>query len=136
MTEHLVDTAVFAYALGGPHPQQEHCRTLVHRASAGEVVLHASVELVQEILHHRMRRTDRPTAIRQARDVSELCTLHAFGQPVLRGALDLVATTTLRGRDAVHAATALEHGLVTIISPDPDFDGAPGLTRTEPAALS
>ena len=54
---------------------------------------------------------------------------------MLHASVELVQEI-LRGRDAVHAATALEHGLVTIISPDPDFDGAPGLTRIEPAALS
>ena len=136
MTEYLVDTAVFAYALGGPHPQRADCRALVHLAAAGEVRLHASVELVQELLHHRMRSTDRATAVQQARDVAELCTVHPFGHEVLRRALHLLSTTTLRGRDAVHAATGVEHGLATIISPDSDFDGVPGLARIEPAALS
>ena len=101
MTEYLVDTAVFAYALGGPHRQRVACRRVVERAVAGE-----------------------------------LCTVHTFGPAVLTRALDLVASTQLRGRDAVHAATVIENGLAAILTPDTDFDGVAGLDRISPEALS
>lgn len=129
---HLADTSVFAYALGGRHELRDPCRQVIEAATAGRVVLHASVEMVQELLHHRMRRTDRTTALRQARAAGELCVLHAFDPSVLARALDLVATTTVGGRDAVHAATALAHGIGTIISSDPDFDVVPDLVRVAP----
>lgn len=135
MTEYLVDTAVFAYALGGPHRQRSACRRVVERAVADELRLQASVEMVQELLHHRMRRTDRATAVQQARDAGELCTVHAFGPAVLARALNLVVTTQLRGRDAVHAATAIENGITAIVSPDTDFDGVAGLARISPEDL-
>ena len=136
MTEYLVDTAVFAYALGGPHAQQSACRRVVQRAVSGELRLHASVEMVQELLHYRMRRSDRATAVQQARDAGELCTVHAFGPAVLARALNLVASTQLRGRDAVHAATAIENGIAAILTPDTDFDGVAGLERIGPETLS
>lgn len=136
MTDYLVDTAVFAYALGGPHAQRRPCRRIVERAAAGELHLHASVEMVQELLHHRMRRTDRAAAVQQARDAGNLCTLHSFGQAVLERALTLVGGTTLRGRDAVHAATAINHGLGAILTPDADFDDIAELVRVSPDALT
>lgn len=135
MTSYFVDTSVLAYALGDRHSQRTASRRVVERAASGVIVLHASVEMVQELLHHRMRRADRPTALRQARAAAELCILHPFDQAVLSRALELVAATPTRGRDAVHAATALLHGVPTILSSDPDFDVVPGLTRVSPADI-
>lgn len=40
------------------------------------------------------------------------------------------------GRDAVHAATALEAGISVIVSPDSDFDGIDGLSRIDPKSLN
>jgi hypothetical protein len=51
----------------------------------------------------------------------------------LSRSMELVATSeALGGRDAVHAATALVHGLQTIVSPDTAFDGIDGLYRLAP----
>ena len=129
----LVDTAVLAYAVGADHPLRAGCRRIVEAAGAGDLELHASVEMVQEFVFHRMRRGDRRTAIKQARDVAALCVLHDFDRAVLQTALDLIADSDdIGGRDAVHAATALRHGLSTIISPDRAFDDIPGLHRVDP----
>lgn len=126
----LVDTAVLAYALGGEHPEREACVQLVVAAGAGDIELHASTEMVQELLFHRMRRGTRAKAVTQARDASELCFLHSFDAAVLTRALELINThERLGGRDAVHAATALQNGITTIVSPDSAFDGIGGLTR-------
>lgn len=136
MTACLVDTAVLAYALGGEHALRAPCRRIVAAAVDGQLELHASEEMIQELVFHRLRRTDRVAAVRQGRDAAELCLLHAFDDDVLHRALDLIATTdSIRGRDAVHAATALRHGLTTVVSPDPAFDDVPGLTRIDPATL-
>ncbi len=132
VVHYFADTSVFAYALGGHHVERAPARAVITAATAGELVLHASVEMVQELLHHRMRRGDRAAAVRQARAAGELCVLHAFDDAVLGRALDLVSTTPTRGRDAVHAATALHHGVSTMLSTDPDFDTVPGLTRITP----
>ena len=80
MTRHaiLVDTAVVAYAVGGKHSLREPCQRWLLAAGRGEVELHASVEMIQELLFHRMMRTDRQTASHRARDASQLCVLHPF----------------------------------------------------------
>lgn len=129
----LVDTAVFAYALGGDHPLRRPCQAILAAAGDGRLELHASVEMVQELVFHRMRKTDRHSAVGQARDAAILCVLHDFDRAVLTRTIELIDTTArLGGRDAVHAATALQHGLDTVISPDAAFDVVPGLTRLGP----
>lgn len=129
----LIDTAVVLHAVGGDHPLREGSRQIVAAAGAGKLELHASVEMVQEFVFHRMRRGDRLSAVRQARDVAGLCILHDFDRGTLQTALELIAGSgTLGGRDAVHAATAVQHGLSIIISPDQAFDNIPGLRRIDP----
>lgn len=60
----LVDTAVFAYAVGVDHPYRESCRALVAGLADGAFDAEASVEVVQEFLRQRARRTgDRHAAI-------------------------------------------------------------------------
>lgn len=128
----FVDTAVLAYAVGGPHPERDGCRAIVAAATAGKVEIHLSVEALQELLHHLLRREARERAVAVVRDVQGLCHTHAMDANVVEVMLDLVTQTHLRGRDAVHAATALIAGFDTIVSPDRDFDGVAGLARLDP----
>ncbi len=89
--------------------------------------------MVQELLFHRLRLSDRATAVRQAREASRLCLLHDFDAEVLNRALELTAAhETIGGRDAVHAATALVTGIAGFITPDRAFERIAGLTRIHP----
>lgn len=133
MTPLFIHSAVLAYALGDEHPRRAACRAIVSAAQRGEVELHASVELVQELVFHRLRRSGRDGAVEEGRFAARLCALHPFDVPVLERSLDLTAMTRIGGRDAVHAATALLSGFATIVSPDRDFDGIPGLGRIDPS---
>lgn len=135
MQRYFLDTAVLALATGGDHPLRGVCRSLLERAAAAEVELHVSVEAVQELLFHRMRRGPRPAAVQVSRDVAAMCRTHAFDDAVLERALALVESTALGGRDAVHAATAQVAGFDAIITPDRDFDGIAGLRRIDPSDL-
>mgnify|MGYP001056354113 FL=1 len=47
-------------------------------------------------------------------------------------AQDLAEKYRLKPRDAIHAATAIERGITSIVSYDKDFDQVKELTRTEP----
>jgi predicted nucleic acid-binding protein len=87
--------------------------------------------MVQEFAAHRLQRTgDRARSIQEAEDVAELVTLISFDARILSQALKLMRShSSMRARDAVHAATALACGIEYILSPNPDFDGIPGLTR-------
>ena len=106
--------------------------------ASGGIVGVASTEMIQEVVHQRLRITgDRGHAVADARDVAALHTIVPFDEAVLRVALDLIEhTATIRGRDAVHAATAITQGIGSIVSIDPDFDSVPGLTRIDPLTLA
>jgi len=130
----LYDTNVFVYALGGASPYREPCRAIVEHASAGRLDGEASADLIQELLHQRMRQTgDRTVAVATARRVQILCRLHDIQGNDVNLALWLFEThTRLTARDATFAAVALNRGVDTILSADHDFDEIPGLERIDP----
>lgn len=102
-------------------------------AAAGDLRLHLSVEGGQEFLFHRFRMVDPADAIEQFDLVDRLVVWHALDHDILRASRDLVAAGHVRGRDSVHAATALGAGFQAIVSCDSDFDAIPGLRRVDPA---
>lgn len=128
----FLDPSVLLLAVGGEHPRRDACRRLLGAASRGAVRLHLSVEGGQEFLFHRLRMTDRDRAVSEFDLVDRLVVWHSFDTAVLHESRDLVARGVARGRDAVHAATALTGGFPAIVSPDADFDGIPGLLRMDP----
>jgi len=129
----LFDTAVTAYALGSEHRYRLPCIAILDAATTNRVRGYASTEMIQELVHHRLRRgLDRAAAVSIGRETSALFTMLNFDREVLELSLDLIERTAIRGRDAVHAATALAYGIETIVSPDRAFDGIPGLTRIDP----
>lgn len=131
--DYLLDTAVLAYAIGGEHRYRAACQAVVALAAESGVTFFASVEMVQELAFHRMRRVDRSQAVDEAKAAGDICTLLDFNHDVLIRSLDLITSvSTVRGRDAVHAATALNHDIDKVISPDVAFDQIPGLTRVDP----
>lgn len=127
-----LESSVVALALGADDPRREECR-LILASTAHGVELHACVELVQEVLFHRMSRSSRRRATQQAGWLVDGLILHELSVDVLRLSIELTATTQVGGRDAVHAASALHAGFSEIVSADRDFDGVPGLTRLRPA---
>lgn len=131
----FIDTTILVHAFGGPSPERIAAQDIIMRAADDTLVLHASVEAVQEFLFHRIRRSDRGAAAEAARAVMGLCILHDFDSDILDRAIDLVSSTRLGGRDAVHVATALQHGFDSIVSSDRDFDDVPGLRRIGPSQV-
>lgn len=132
----FIDTPVVLYALGGPHPERGSCRALVAAAASGELELHASIELVQEVTFHRLRRVSVAEAVASGRLLLDACILHPVDSAVMVRSLQLVEAGLLRGRDALHAATALEHGFAELVTTDADFADLPGLTIVSPSRRS
>ncbi|MCY7411534.1 MAG: type II toxin-antitoxin system VapC family toxin [Salinibacterium sp.] len=130
----LLDSSIAAHALGADGPYKDACRLLLQRTAEAKVRAYASVEMIQELVHHRMRITgDRRLAAMDGRDISAAATLLAFDRGVLDLSLDLIERfPTVRGRDAVHAATAIAYGIERIASTDRAFDDIPGVTRVDP----
>ncbi|MDR0627000.1 MAG: type II toxin-antitoxin system VapC family toxin [Bifidobacteriaceae bacterium] len=132
----LVDSNIPIYALGGEHPAKSPCLALLRAAGVGQFRGVASTEMVQELIYHRLRVTaNRSVAVGDGRDVAAIFEIRPFDGAVLAEAMRLIEhTTTIRGRDAVHAATALANGIGIVISTDSAFAEAPGLTWLDPEA--
>jgi predicted nucleic acid-binding protein len=132
----LLDSTVAIHALGDAEPMRSKCRQFLARVNTGPGRAYASVEMVQEVVFHRMRRTgDRRASAQEGVYTAALATLLPFDREVLEIGLDLIARySDVRGRDAVHVATALAYGIGRIASSDHGFDGIPGITRLDPLA--
>jgi predicted nucleic acid-binding protein len=132
----LIDSNIALYALGSESPWREACRHSLVLLAQGTIVGIASTEMLQEVVHHRLHMTgDRSRAVADTHDIMALVRTAPFDDTVLRCALHLIASTDIRGRDAVHAATAITQGVEWVISIDPVFDVIDGLTRIAPTDL-
>ncbi len=127
----FVDSSVVALALGGQDPRRASCRELLATVTVG-VQFHASVEMVQEVMFHRLRMGPRQDAVDQARRLLEAFALHDLTVSTLSRSIHLAEVGPIGDRDAVHAAGALEAGFAEIVSADRDFDGVAGLRRLTP----
>jgi uncharacterized protein len=130
----LYDTSIFIYALGGEHHYREPCREIVRRAAAGDLQGEASSDLLQELVHQRVRRTgDRHGAAEAARNVAKLAWWHPVEPDDVQRGIDLFeAHPNLDARDAVFAALAINRGIDAILSTDRAFDGLDDLERIDP----
>jgi hypothetical protein len=133
----FLDTNVFLYAAGGPHPLRDPCARVLRRVADGTLEATVNSEVVQEILYVLTRRGRREEAIALAR---HLVSLFPDLLPVTRDDV-LVACDLLRQyphfsvRDALHTATMVRNGLETIVSVDADFDQVSQIRRLAPTAL-
>jgi len=133
---YLIDSTVPLHMLGGDSGYLVASTAVMRRIMSGELRAYASTEMVREVAFHRRRTIGDPRlAAQDARDVSTGIVILAFDYEVLDLALDLMATGTIRGRDAVHAATAAAYGITRVISADRGFDAVPGLERIDPREL-
>lgn len=135
MSRAFIDANVFLYALDTTHPLRAPCRKIVELIAAGRLTGESSVEVVQEFLHVRLRRSARRSeALARAEEVVAIChQVHAFELRDLERAFELAQRhPRLGARDAAHAATALNRGIAAIVSADRHFDGIPGLERVDP----
>ena len=128
----FLDSNVPIYAIGGASPYKEASVSVLAAAARGEVELHANVEMVQEFLFHRMRRCSQTKALTQAKILSRAVVLHDFDAEVLRASFDMVEHYGMRGRDAVHAATAVMCGIPEIVTSDRDFESCHEVQRVAP----
>lgn len=135
MTRVFLDTNVFVYAVGKQSRYRAPCREIVAALGDGRLEGEACVDLLQELVHQRLRQTgDRRSATMLGRDIATLVRLYATREDDLPLAFTLFEDHPgLDLRNATFAAVALRVGVATIISADQAFDLVPGLERRDPA---
>ena len=126
----FVDSNVPMYLVGADHPNKTVARALLERAITDGEILVTDAEVLQEILH-RYVAIDRRDAIGPASDALLGVIDEVF--PVERGdverARQIVLTTTLSARDAVHLAIMRRRGIDRIMTFDRVFDEIDGISR-------
>ncbi|MFT4232975.1 MAG: type II toxin-antitoxin system VapC family toxin [Leucobacter sp.] len=134
----LLDSNIAIYALNPDDPRSTACRQFISEVSKGKGQGYASVEMVQEVVFHRLRKTgDRKSSSHDGRALISSLIILDFNYEILDTSLKLVEQLPgMRGRDAVHAATALAYGIPVVASSDPAFDLVPGITRIDPTAAA
>jgi uncharacterized protein len=130
----FLDTNIFLYAAGRPHPERAACVQILRRVADGKLDATVNTEVIQEILYVLTRRGRKVGALALARHVTAL-----FPDLLSVTREDMVEVYRLLDehpgfpvRDAVHTATMLRNGLRMIISVDPDFDRIPEIQRVAP----
>ena len=133
----FLDTNIFLYAAGAPHPLRDACAEVLRRVADGSLEATSNCEVVQELLYVLTRRGRRDEALKLARYLTVLFPdLLAITPADLEGACALLRRySRLSVRDAVHVGTMLHNGLRTVVSVDPDFDQVSEIRRVAPDAV-
>ncbi|KPJ77535.1 MAG: ribonuclease [Gemmatimonas sp. SG8_23] len=114
----FVDTNVFMYAVGGPHPLQQTARHFLLGVFDGERVLVTSAEVLQELLHAYLP-VSRRAELDRAFTLIESCTQEIWSvEPEdIRLAWALADThPALAARDLVHLATCTRRSVTEVMT--------------------
>ncbi len=115
----FVDTNVFVYAVGRPHPLREPARALLGDHLTASTPLATSAEVLQELMHvylpvGRLETLDAALAL-----ANDLTTVLPVDASDMRAARDLVARHPgLGARDLLHLAVCARHGVTQLLSFD------------------
>ena len=115
----FVDTNVWMYAVGRPHPLRDEARTQLRGAARDGLRLVTSAEVLQELMHAYVpvARVDTLTAaLRLARARAEVVPL--VEEDVVLAADLLTTEPGLGARDLVHLAVALRVGASALLTFD------------------
>ena len=127
----FVDSNVPMYVAGREHPLRDPARRFLERASAGDVDICTSTEVLQEILYRytALKRRDLATAVYDL--FVQLCptVLPVTLADTDRAKALLSKVAGVSVRDAMHAAVMLNHDVRDIATFDEEFDRIEGVAR-------
>lgn len=133
----FLDTNIFLYSAGRPHPERDASVRILERVAEGSLEATTSTEVIQEILYVLIRRGQRQEGLSLAAKITALFPgLLPITRDDISAAVDLLRKyPALPVRDAIHAASMIQSGVKTIVSVDSDFDLISEIRRLEPRSL-
>ncbi len=133
----FLDVNIFMYAAGAPHVYKEPCPQILFDVEIGKLPAVINTEILQEVLYRYSHIGLAEKGIRLCREIFEYpLTILPVVIADMRAAVDLFEARRLIGikpRDAIHAATMRNNGIVRVLSADRDFEGFGFLTRIDPS---
>ena len=126
----FVDSNIPMYLIGGEHPNRDRARTLLEVAVAARERLVTDAEAFHELVH-RYVSINRREAIEPAWTALGKLVDEVFPIDLedVERARQLVLTSRLGGRDALHAAVMQRRDIGEILTFDSAFDHIPGIRR-------
>jgi hypothetical protein len=126
----FVDSNIPMYLVGADHPNKATARHLLETAIETSQPIVTDAEVLQEILH-RYTSINRRDGIEPATSavVGVADQVFPIEQADVDRARQLVLTSTLSARDAIHVAIMQRYGVARILTFDRAFDHVPGIAR-------
>lgn len=115
----FVDTSVFVYAVGRPHPLREQAQALLRERLEDSRPMATSAEVLQELMHLYLPVGRMDTLDAALRLASDLTTIWSIEASDVLAARDLaVARPGLGARDLLHLALCQRFGAAELLSFD------------------
>lgn len=134
---YLIDTSVFIYSWGKEHIYREPCRLLIGWIDDGSLDACISVESLREFIHIQKRRgLPDGILVERSSEIVEMCSILPLELEDFKFALSMLKRgQNLDIADCILAATALNHGIEHVVTPDQDFDRIDEVMRIDPLDL-
>lgn len=133
---YFLDTNIFMYAAGKPHPYKATCVRILSALEQQTITAAINTEVLQELLYRYSHIQMMNKGIQLCRNILRYpLTVFPITQTEIELALTFLAETpvsALKPRDAIHAATMRSYNMTHILSADRHFDHFPHLERIDP----
>lgn len=130
----FVDTNIFIYASGSPHPHKSPSKYLLEKIAKNQIKAVTNSEVLQEVLHRYRAIGELGRGFLVFDDCMQIVplVLSVSKNDILKARHLLQEYNSIAVRDAIHAAVMLNHGIKTICSYDKHFDQIKEIKRMEP----
>lgn len=120
----LIDTNIFIYAVGMPHPHKEKSLWVVKDVLARPSGYNVNVEILQEIIHLYISRKEREKGLNLVESILDMLPqpFSVTSKDIKVACFFLKKYPELNARDAIHAAIVRNCGLEGIVTYDKHFE--------------
>lgn len=126
-----LDANIFIYSLGNVDGKTNACIEILNKIIKDKIKAFTSLLTWDEFFYAIRRQMDKGKTIEESKKFLQFPNLSflVVDNRVISKAHELTDKYNLKSRDAIHAASALVHGIKEIASDDPDFDRVKELKR-------
>ncbi len=135
---YFLDSTTLIHAIDKSAEYHKECLSIINKAAKGEINAATNLETLEETLFILSKLTSTSTALRVIRDYLKMTKIKKYETKlaIFEHALEIMEITPLkRPKDAINAATMLEHGIQKIISEDKEYDKVDLIQRVHPKDL-